>query len=59
MMQCGYNPESMIGVMEILKQASGGRAQSEFMSTHPSPENRMEYIRQLIAEYRAQGIGKK
>lgn len=59
MMQCGYDPESMIGVMEILKKASGGRAQSEFMSTHPSPENRMEYIRQLIAEYRAQGIGKK
>lgn len=59
MMQCGYEPESMIGVMEILKQASGGRSQSEFMSSHPSPENRMEHIKQLIAEYRAQGIGKK
>ena len=59
MMQCSYNPEDMIGVMEILKQASGGREQSEFMSSHPSPDNRMEHIRQLIEEYRAQGIGKK
>lgn len=54
MMQCGYRPEAMIEVMEILKQASGGRSQSEFMSTHPSPENRVEHIKQTIEEFRAQ-----
>lgn len=59
MMQCGYQPEKMIEVMEILKQASGGGGQSEFMSTHPSPENRVAHIKKNIEEFRAQGIGQK
>lgn len=53
MIEAGYNPEEMIGVMDILAQASkGGGGQPEFMSTHPAPENRAERIRELIAEYR-------
>lgn len=59
MMQCGYKPEAMIDVMEILKQASGGQTQSEFMSSHPSPENRIEKIKEAIEEFRAQGISAK
>ncbi len=51
MIEAGYNPEEMIGVMEILKEASGGREQSEFFSTHPNPENRMEKIREAIQKY--------
>lgn len=53
MMQAGYNPEALIGVMEILAEASGGAGGSDFMSSHPSPENRMEKIREVIARERA------
>lgn len=50
MMQAGYNPEALIGVMEILAAVSGGRGGSDFMSSHPSPDNRMERIREVIAK---------
>lgn len=52
MIQAGYNPEEMIEVMRILDAASGGRAPAEFASTHPSPANRIEKIRESIAKYR-------
>ncbi|WP_395745051.1 M48 family metalloprotease [Prosthecobacter sp.] len=53
MMQAGYNPEALIGVMEILAQVSGGASRSDFMSSHPNPANRMEHIREVIAKERA------
>ena len=53
MIECGYDPEQMIGVMEILKKASGGSRQSEWMSTHPDPGNRIEHIREEIKKYKA------
>lgn len=53
MMQAGYNPEALIGVMEILAQVSGGANRSDFMSSHPNPANRMEHIRDAIAKERA------
>ncbi len=53
MLQAGYDPERLIDVMEVLKQASGGREDTpEFQSTHPSPENRKEKIQEAIAKYR-------
>jgi predicted Zn-dependent protease len=52
MLQAGYNAEALIGVMEILAEASGGRGGAEFMSSHPNPENRMEKIREVIARER-------
>lgn len=51
MIKAGYNPEEMIGVMEILKQAAGPNRVPEFQSTHPDPENRMEKIREAIEKY--------
>ena len=51
MLEAGYNAEELIGVMDILERASGGNRQSEFMSTHPSPENRRERIREAIERY--------
>lgn len=51
MIQAGYNPNSMIEVMEILAEASGGAQRDEFMSTHPSPENRIAKIKEHIAKY--------
>ncbi len=53
MMQAGYDPEALIGVMEILAKASGGGGGPEFLSTHPNPENRIERIREEIARLRA------
>lgn len=52
LIQSGYKPEALIRVMEVLKQASGGAAPPEFLSTHPSPENRMELIKEEIARQR-------
>jgi predicted Zn-dependent protease len=54
MIQAGYDPEALVGVMQILERASGGQRQPEFMSTHPSPENRVQRIREAIAKYKTQ-----
>jgi predicted Zn-dependent protease len=55
MVQAGYNPEALLDVMRILEEASGGgQRQPEFLSTHPSPENRMQKIRDAIERYRKQ-----
>jgi predicted Zn-dependent protease len=50
MAQAGYDPRALIGVMEVLAQASGGNRQPEFFSTHPNPENRIEKIKAAIKE---------
>jgi len=52
MLNAGYNPEAMIGVMEILKAAAGPNRIPEFQSTHPDPENRIEKIRAAIKKYK-------
>ena len=52
MTEAGYNPEALIGVMQILESASGGQKQPEFLSTHPSPANRVEKIKEAIAKYK-------
>ncbi|KAA1243221.1 M48 family metalloprotease [Aquimarina sp. RZ0] len=51
MINAGYNPEQMIGVMKILKNAGGSNRVPEFQSTHPDPENRIEKIKEAIQEY--------
>lgn len=52
MLKASYNPEEMIGVMEILKSAAGPNRVPEMQSTHPDPENRIEKIRASIAKYK-------
>jgi len=52
MLQAGYDPEQLINVMEVLKQAAGPNRTPEFQSTHPDPENRKEHIREAIRKYR-------
>jgi predicted Zn-dependent protease len=52
MLDAGYNPCEMIGVMEILKAASGPSRVPEFKSTHPDPENRMQRINDAVKQYR-------
>ena len=52
----GYDPEHMLEVMEILKEANAGGAPPEFMSSHPKPENRKKYIREVINERFPNGL---
>jgi predicted Zn-dependent protease len=52
MIDAGYNPEELIGVMEILKAAAGPNRTPERMSTHPDPENRIEKIKEAIDKYK-------
>lgn len=52
MIDAGYQPEEMIGVMKILKTAAGPNRVPEFQSTHPDPENRIEKIKEAIRKYR-------
>jgi predicted Zn-dependent protease len=52
LVESGYRPEAMIEVMRILQEASGGGNQPEFMSTHPSPDNRIEKLKEIIAKYK-------
>ena len=52
MIDAGYNPEEMIGVMEILREAAGPNRVPEFQSTHPDPENRIEKIREAIEYFK-------
>ena len=52
MIEAGYDPEQLIGVMDILEDASGGSRVPEFQSSHPSPENRREKIKETIDQYR-------
>ena len=55
MVQTGYDPAALIDVMDILAQASGSNRQSDFTSSHPSPENRIVKIKAAMAKYRPGG----
>jgi len=48
MTRAGYDPRGLIGVMRILKEASGDANPPEFLSTHPLPDTRIDEIEQLI-----------
>ncbi len=52
LIESGYDPEGLIGVMKVLDKASGGGNQPEFLSTHPSPTRRIDRIAAIIEEYR-------
>lgn len=52
----GYDPRAMIGVMKVLREASGGAGQPEWMSSHPDPGNRLEHLDALIRRRFPQGV---
>ena len=56
MSEAGYDPRSMVRVMEILAAASEGNRPPEFFSTHPNPENRIARIQEAIAEEFPNGV---
>jgi predicted Zn-dependent protease len=48
MNEAGYDPNEMVGVMQVLEAASSGNEPPEFFSTHPSPANRIQQIQSEI-----------
>ncbi|MEM7230046.1 MAG: M48 family metalloprotease [Planctomycetota bacterium] len=44
----GYTPRGMFEVLNVLREASEGARQPEFMSTHPHPETRMRIVTELL-----------
>lgn len=57
MARAGYDPREAVAFWKRMAEASGGGAPPEFLSTHPSNENRIAAIEallpQAIAEYEA------
>lgn len=45
--RAGYDPRAAITLWDKMNKAGGGRA-PQFLSTHPSPENRMSKLRDLM-----------
>ena len=56
MAQAGYDPSGMLDVMQVLKEASQGGRQPEFLSSHPLPETRLQDIRDILAKTYPDGI---
>ncbi|MGI8907647.1 MAG: M48 family metalloprotease [Candidatus Sumerlaeaceae bacterium] len=56
MSQAGYDPRSMLKVMEILRGAAKGPRPPEFFSTHPDPGNRLENIQEEIKKAFPSGV---
>jgi len=48
MNQAGYDPRAMLDVMRILKEASQGSHQPEWLSSHPLPETRVDQIKEEL-----------
>ncbi len=46
----GYDPRESVALWERMGQASGGGGPSEFMSTHPSHETRIDQLKKWMAE---------
>ena len=51
----GYDIRETVGVWERMKEANKGKTPPEFMSTHPSPDNRIikinEWMNEVILKY--------
>lgn len=50
MTKAGYNPEGMLRVMEVLRDAGGSGGQPEWLSTHPLPETRLKRIEAALQQ---------
>jgi predicted Zn-dependent protease len=55
MFRAGYNPNGMVETMQIL-QKEESLASSDFFLTHPSPENRIDYLRARARTHYTGGI---
>ena len=56
MTQAGYDPRAMLGVMQILREASKGGRTPEILATHPLPDTRLQEIGAKIKEMFPSGV---
>jgi predicted Zn-dependent protease len=49
----GYDPNELIGVMQVLASSRQGNQPPEFFSTHPNPESRIQRIQEAIQNIEA------
>jgi predicted Zn-dependent protease len=56
MTEAGYDPEGIVEVMQILGSARQSGQPPAFFSTHPSPDNRVKRLQELIATTYPKGI---
>src|SRR4051812_725563 len=59
MTQAGYDPRAMLGVMQILREASKGGRTPEIMATHPLPDTRIREVEARIKEMFSDGVPKQ
>ncbi len=52
----GYDPNAMIGLMQVLEESSPSGGPPEMLSTHPKPANRVEYVQEVIKEEFPHGV---
>ena len=50
MQKAGYNIHEAVKFWQNMRAASGGKASIEFLSTHPSDDNRIQKISQIVQE---------
>lgn len=50
MATAGYDPRAAVAFWQRMRAASGGQAPPEWLSTHPSNENRIKQIQDLLPE---------
>ena len=48
--KAGYDPHAAVTLWQKMAQASGGGGKSDFLSTHPTNEKRMEALAQLVPQ---------
>jgi predicted Zn-dependent protease len=48
--RAGYDPHAAVTLWQKMTQATGGAGKSDFLSTHPAGEKRMEALAQLIPQ---------
>ena len=53
MNEAGYDPNEMVGLMQILQASETGNRPPEFFSTHPNPANRIQQIQTDIQNINA------
>jgi len=50
MAKAGYDPRAAIPFWERMRDAKGGQAPPEFLSTHPSDATRIDHIQEHLSE---------
>ncbi|NJM57560.1 MAG: M48 family metalloprotease [Synechococcales cyanobacterium RU_4_20] len=54
--QAGYDPNGIVGLMEVLGSTRSGGEPPEFFSTHPNPSNRLGILQDLIQDAFPNGV---